>query len=67
MRSSTFLLMAILATAWAKPMLGRTETTATATATSTVIAAPLTDWIKNNHADLQWYTTISVGTPPQNL
>lgn len=39
----------------------------TASATITVITAPLTDWIKNTHTDLQWYTTISVGTPPQNL
>lgn len=66
MRSRT-LLMVFSATAWAKPLLSRIETTATATATSTIITAPLTDWIKNNHTDLQWYTTISVGTPPQNL
>ncbi|KAJ4390095.1 hypothetical protein N0V93_007568 [Gnomoniopsis smithogilvyi] len=35
------------------------------TSNATVVNAPLTDWIKNNSTDLQWYTTISVGTPPQ--
>ncbi|KAJ4422886.1 hypothetical protein N0V82_002412 [Gnomoniopsis sp. IMI 355080] len=37
------------------------------TSQSTVMKAPLTDWIKNNSTDLQWYTTISVGTPPQSF
>lgn len=36
-------------------------------ATNTFINAPLTDWMKNVNTDLQWYTTIAVGTPPQNL
>lgn len=34
---------------------------------STAVNVPLTDWIKNGNTDLQWYTTISVGNPPQNL
>lgn len=34
---------------------------------ATAMNAPLTDWIKNNSTDLQWYTTISVGIPPQAL
>lgn len=68
-------------TAWANPLMlptaGRTaaqaetynnnNTASATTSTTTVITAPLTDWIKNTHTDLQWYTTISVGTPPQNL
>lgn len=70
-------------TAWTNPLMlpaaGRAVTqaetynnnnntaSATTTTTTTVITAPLTDWIKNTHTDLQWYTTISVGTPPQNL
>ncbi|CAN8102013.1 unnamed protein product [Discula destructiva] len=33
----------------------------------TVIHAPLTDWIKNEATDLQWYTTIFIGTPPQEF
>lgn len=32
-----------------------------------IINAPLTEWIKNRNTDLQWYTTVSVGTPPQQL
>lgn len=36
-------------------------------AESTVVNAPLTDWIKHGSTDLQWYTTIFVGTPPQEL
>lgn len=39
----------------------------TSSATGGIVNAPLTDWIKNGNTDLQWYTTISVGTPPQNL
>jgi len=31
------------------------------------INVPLTDWIKNESTDLQWFTTIFVGTPPQEL
>ncbi|KAF3767327.1 hypothetical protein M406DRAFT_69482 [Cryphonectria parasitica EP155] len=37
------------------------------TSQASYINAPLTDWIKNGHTDLQWYTTISVGTPPRNF
>lgn len=33
----------------------------------TSINVPLTDWIKNESTDLQWFTTIFVGTPPQEL
>ncbi|ROW13945.1 hypothetical protein VPNG_04032 [Cytospora leucostoma] len=32
-----------------------------------IVNAPLTDWIKNGDTDLQWYTSISVGTPPQHF
>lgn len=35
--------------------------------TSGIVNVPLIDWIKNGNTDLQWYTTISVGSPPQNL
>lgn len=30
------------------------------------ISVPVKDWIKHG-ADLQWYTEIEVGTPPQKL
>lgn len=38
-----------------------------ATLNGSIVNAPLTDWIKNTDTDLQWYTTILVGTPPQTL
>lgn len=69
MHPATFLVATVVwATAWATPLLERSRNAAaSATSKDTIITAPLTDWIKNNHTDLQWYTTISVGTPPQNL
>lgn len=32
-----------------------------------IFNAPLLDWVKDETTDLQWYTTIFVGTPPQEL
>lgn len=47
------------------PVVSKTQSSKAAQPTA--INAPLMDWIKNESTDLQWYTTIFVGTPPQEL
>lgn len=64
------ILLALTSTALGTPLVGHdVEGPAPKTSRDTngIINVPLTDWIKNNHTDLQWYMTVSVGTPPQNL
>ena len=56
------------ATAYASPLSRQgSDTPNSRSHNGGTINAPLMDWIKNGNTDLQWYTTISVGTPPQDL
>lgn len=60
--------VALAATIFASPLTRQgVDNTVRSTSNGSIINAPLTDWIKNGDTDLQWYTTISVGTPPQQL
>lgn len=69
MERYTFLVacVALVATSFASPLTRRGVDNPVQRPSNGTINAPLTDWIKNGNTDLQWYTTISVGTPPQNL
>lgn len=61
--------MALIASVFASPLTRQEVDTAIRGNSNggSIINAPLTNWIKNENTDLQWYTTISVGTPPQQL